>query len=273
MDLLFLKNTKKILSFALVVCTILSVICSSVMVTNAAETINGVYSYNIYKDMTDGFTAKKSYDFQLNDGADLYIVSDTAPSEELMATVRLAQKQFAADGYELNINWGAKSSAGTGDVLVNIDGTYKSEQYRLNVTNKASVTASDTRGVLYGLNALQKHLRVADTYVEANPDTNRTLHTIKGFDVVDTPDTKERTVHLDCGRKYFTKEWICNYIREMSWMGYNALELHFSEDGGFRVDFWDNKTDFISPTGNDFSWVCGGQKPSFNTQRFYINMV
>lgn len=126
MDLLFLKNTKKILSFALVVCTILSVICSSVMVTNAAGTINGVYSYNIYKDMTDEFTAKKSYDFQLNDGADLYIVSDTAPLEELMATVRLAQKQFAADGYELNINWGAKSSAGTGDVLVNIDGTYKS---------------------------------------------------------------------------------------------------------------------------------------------------
>ncbi len=26
-----------------------------------------------------------------------------------MATVRLAQKQFAADGYELNINWGAKT--------------------------------------------------------------------------------------------------------------------------------------------------------------------
>ena len=96
-------------------------------------------------------------------------------------------------------------------------------------------------GLLYGANMLQKYFRAKGS------------KTLSGFIASDAPDTKERTVMLDCARKYYTKEWICNFIREISWMGYNTIELHFSEDGGFRMDFWDDKyyTDNYIPA-NDF---------------------
>lgn len=40
-----------------------------------------------------------------------------------------------------------------------------------------------------------------------------------------------KIVHLDCGRKYFTKEWVIALIHEMKADGYNALELAFGNDG------------------------------------------
>ncbi len=242
---------------------------TAVAVASETETtpeLKGVYSYSRFKPIVDSITGHTAYDFTLTDKTRFFIVSDGTPSQELIDTVKLAQKQFAADGYVMDVVWGTEAAAETGDIVIKMDSSYAAEQYNLVVKLKAELKASDMRGVLYGLNMLQKHFRFASAYLESNPNSTCTPHTIKGFTLTDAPDTKERTVHLDMGRKYFTKDWICNYIREMSWMGYNSIELHFSEDGGFRIDFWDNTTDFTSPTGNDFSWVCGGQKPSFNYQ-------
>lgn len=44
-------------------------------------------------------------------------------------------------------------------------------------------------------------------------------------------DTYYRILHLDCGRKYFTKDWIIALINEMSAAGYNQLQLAFGNDG------------------------------------------
>lgn len=40
-----------------------------------------------------------------------------------------------------------------------------------------------------------------------------------------------KIVHLDCGRKYFTKDWIIALINEMEAAGYNQLQLAFGNDG------------------------------------------
>lgn len=40
-----------------------------------------------------------------------------------------------------------------------------------------------------------------------------------------------RIVHLDCGRKYFSANWIKALIREMAAAGYNQLQLAFGNDG------------------------------------------
>lgn len=40
-----------------------------------------------------------------------------------------------------------------------------------------------------------------------------------------------KILHLDCGRKYFSKEWIIALLNEMSAAGYNQLELAFGNDG------------------------------------------
>ena len=40
-----------------------------------------------------------------------------------------------------------------------------------------------------------------------------------------------KIVHLDCGRKYFSKEWIIALLYEMQNDGYNQLQLAFGNDG------------------------------------------
>lgn len=196
--------------------------------------------------------------FTLNDSSRFYIVSDKEPSGSLLQTVQLVQRQFAADkkpsAAVLPIVWGPADWAKTGDIVVylNTGSNIGADGYQLDVSATAKVTASDTDGLLYGLNMLHKYFRTAGS------------NTLSGFIAADTPDTKERTVMLDCARKYLTKDWICNFIKEMSWMGYNTLELHFSEDGGFRADFWDpayHRGSFQPK--NNFSWICGSHVQSW----------
>lgn len=196
--------------------------------------------------------------FTLRNSSRFYIVSDTEPTGSLLQTVQLVQRQFAADkrpsAEVLPIVWGPADWAKDGDIVVHLNSSsgIGADGYQLDVSSAAKVTASDTDGLLYGLNMLHKYFRTAGS------------NTLSGFTAADTPDTKERTVMLDCARKYLTKDWICNFIKEMSWMGYNTLELHFSEDGGFRADFWDPAyyTGSFRPE-NDFSWICGSHIQSW----------
>lgn len=46
-----------------------------------------------------------------------------------------------------------------------------------------------------------------------------------------TADNYSRILHLDCGRKYFSKNWIIALLHEMQDAGYNQLELAFGNDG------------------------------------------
>ena len=47
----------------------------------------------------------------------------------------------------------------------------------------------------------------------------------------DTDAVSKRVLHLDCGRKYFTKDWIIALINEVAYDGYNQLQLAFGNDG------------------------------------------
>lgn len=190
--------------------------------------------------------------YTLNKDSRFYIISSQEPTGELLQTVQLASREFAAAGWPsantLEIVWGPEGYIRTGDIVVAIDSSLGAEAYMLTVSGTATVTGGDNDGLLYGFHSLLKQFR----YYNSN--------TLGGFTALDVPDTKERTVMLDCARKYYTKEWICNFIRQISWMGYNTLQLHFSEDGGFRMDIWDPQyyTDNYRPE-NDFSWICGSK--------------
>lgn len=195
--------------------------------------------------------------FTLSTESRFFVVSTAEPTGDLLQTVQLAQRQFGAAGKPtsevLPIVWGPEVWAKDGDIVIKMDAQLADEAYALNVGKKAVVSAADVDGLLYGMNMLLKHFRNAESKL-----------TVQGFTAADAPDTKERTVMLDCARKYYTADWIKNFIREISWMGYNTLELHFSEDGGFRADFWDPAyyTDGYKPL-NDFSWLCGSHVQSW----------
>ena len=193
-----------------------------------------------------------SASFSLTDSSRIFVISQTEPGGLLLQTAQLLQRQFAADGMELGLVWGPVRWIRDGDIVLTLDCGIPEEGYALEVNTIAKIIASDCEGLLYGGNALQKCLR-AENY---GP--------ITGFNAENAPDTRQRVVSLDCGRKYFTKNWICNLIREMSWMGYNTLELHFSDDSGFRIDFWDPDyyCDGYRPA-NDFTWLCGSNYTSW----------
>ena len=231
--------------------------------TKAADT-------SVLGNLIDSFTSNTTTVFNLSSTSRFYFTEE--PTGDLLQTVQLVQRQFAADelpsASTLDIVWNGKDDDADGipDMLKSGDiwiklvdksvapaGVSSDEGYCLEVGSYAVVTAYGVDGLLYGLNMLHKHFRNADTT------------SIKGFTAIDTPDTKERTVQLDCARKYLTVEYVCNFIKEASWMGYNTLQLHVSEDGGFRADFWDEdyyvKDEFWPE--NDFSWICGSHVQSW----------
>lgn len=212
--------------------------------------------------LTDTFVLNCE-NFTLTDQSRLFVVADVLPSESFVQTVQLLQRQFAAAGFPTSetmpLVWGQENLVERGDIVIfaQMDASIGAEGYRLEVTDTARLYAADVDGVLYGGNMLLKQLRLAGS------------HSLRGFSCTDAPDTVQRVVSLDCGRKYYSKNWICNFIREMSWMGYNTLELHFSDDSGFRMDFWDEEyyTETYHPE-NDFSWICGSHCTSWTLSAY-----
>ena len=47
---------------------------------------------------------------------------------------------------------------------------------------------------------------------------------------------KERIFFLDCGRKYYTPEWIKKLMLTVKEEGFNTFYIHFAEDIGHRLE-------------------------------------
>ncbi len=200
----------------------------------------------------DSYEAR-SGSFLLTEQTSLCWLTEEKLSEEEAEFLHFLAQQFAAaempSGKLMSCRQG--KSGKQGEILLAWDTSVPAEGYEMEVSSEnIRITAADERGMLYGCFALIKQLRANDSL------------RIGACLLRNAPEAKERTVLLDCGRKYFTAEWIKNYIREMAYMGYNTFEMHFSEDQGIRLDIWDEDY-FQSPTGNDFTWACGGWAASW----------
>ena len=185
--------------------------------------------------------AVKTY-FRLTPAARFYIVSNEVPEEDLVSTVRLMASQFAAyslpSSEPLRIVYGPEKLAQQGDIVISL---LKEEDfsgirdvdirqaYKFDVAERIDLRACSTDGIYYGLISLMEIAFEKKTEDAAGI-------TLPYMHISDAPDIKERTVFLDCGRKYFSKEWIENFIRRSSLQRYNAIVLHFSEAEGLRLD-------------------------------------
>lgn len=201
--------------------------------------------------LTDSYISG-SGSFTLRETARLFVVSDAEPTGELLQTARLINSEFAAaglpSGTPLPLVWGDSRWALPGDIVLELVSGIAADGYRLTITSdRLTVSASDVDGLLNGAFMAMRHFRVYGG------------KEIPACTVRDEPDTKERTLMLDCARKYWSVEWIKNLIRQMSWMGYNALELHMTEDQGIRANIWRdaNGNTVRDNNGNDFGWLPG----------------
>ncbi|WP_315584216.1 glycoside hydrolase family 20 protein [Actinomyces viscosus] len=97
------------------------------------------------------------------------------------------------------------------------------EGYEMEVTTEqVTITAATAAGVFYGTRTLLQCL-AGEGRVEAGV-------------VRDFPARPVRGLHLDAARKHFTLDWLLDRVREMSWVKLNELQLHFSENEGFRLE-------------------------------------
>lgn len=212
-------------------------------------------------DMTNDESLTACYDsYEARTGSFLFTektalrwITQEAHTDDETAFLHFLAQQFAAAELPTGklMTCCSGSVGKRGEILLSLDASVPAEGFEIEVSSEnISLRAADERGMLYGCFEMIKLLRA-----------NESLR-IGGCLLRNTPEAAERTVLLDCGRKYFTAEWIKNYIREMAYMGYNTFEMHFSEDQGIRLDIWDEAY-FQSPTGNDFTWACGGWAASW----------
>ena len=119
---------------------------------------------------------------------------------------------------------------GPADVFIKLDkknpiceDSSSEEAYRIDIgENGVTVTAASENAVMYALRTIQN-------YMVAN----------KGLPygtIIDYPDVAERRLHVDCARKYISKDWFIRQIREMSFLKMNTIQMHFSENLGFRIE-------------------------------------
>ncbi|SPT53716.1 Beta-hexosaminidase [Actinomyces bovis] len=114
-----------------------------------------------------------------------------------------------------------------GDVVLQlvdaVVGTSSPEAYYLEATaQQFTITAATTTGIFYGTRTLLQCLALSGG--------------VQACTVLDEPAKPVRGLHVDAGRKYFSAQWLQERLREMAWLKLNELQLHFSENEGFRLE-------------------------------------
>ena len=155
-------------------------------------------------------------------------------NERLAEIVKLVNSEFMekeiVSKAPFAMVYAQEKDAGYGDVLITIDNvnsiteeSTSEDAYKIVIDdNGVRLTGASETAVLYGLRTIQ-NLMV----------TNSGL--VYGT-IIDYPDMAERRMHVDCARKYISKDWFIQQIREMSYLKMNALQMHFSENLGFRIE-------------------------------------
>lgn len=150
-------------------------------------------------------------------------------NEVLLRDLKRASSQLADRGVlseAPQIVFGTLENAVDNDIIVkmgtNPDLTGKNDAYAVDIKNNITISAEDETGIYYGLTSVIQMLIEGDNVLT------------KG-NIVDYSDVEDRSFHLDCARKFFTKDWIISLIKDLSWQKYNSIQLHFSENEGFRL--------------------------------------
>lgn len=174
------------------------------------------------------------------------------PDEELLQKVSLVSREFTAKGIceSLPIVYGDAARETVGDLVVQVDpeepvisaGKDDSQDYHIDTAEgKVFVRGKTEIGIMYGLRNVMKTLLLGEEIVKKDQDM----------------DVGQRIFHLDCGRKYFSREFIIALIRELSWLEMNQLEVDFSNGSGFRFELDDMTLD-VNGTEEDISVLPGG---------------
>ncbi|MDQ0599439.1 hexosaminidase [Streptomyces canus] len=146
------------------------------------------------------------------------------------ARVVVSDAELAGEGRlvagELGLTYaGERSDDRDGDLRLALDDGAGSgpESYTMTVRGgRVSISGPADSGVFYGTRTLKQEVHDGGTAPEGV--------------VRDAPAKAVRGFSLDIARKHFTAGWIEDRVRELGDLKFNQLQLHFSDDQGFRIE-------------------------------------
>ncbi|MCC8145860.1 MAG: family 20 glycosylhydrolase [Bacteroidales bacterium] len=142
-------------------------------------------------------------------------------------------QNFAAE-LKILLDIDLKVSAGKpsrGDITLDLKALQNKnpEAYSINIQNQIKVTANESIGVLWATRTLLQMLEQSEQF-----------NLPKG-EILDYPSYPMRGFMLDCGRKYFSIDFLRDYVKFMSYYKMNTFQIHLN-DNAFRQYFlndWD----------------------------------
>lgn len=137
-----------------------------------------------------------------------------------------------------------------GDIVLSIDpaladaaggARFAEEGYTLTITERnVTIAAPTAKGVYYGTRSLLQILLLDDG-----------RDSVPVGAAVDWPNYKVRGFMLDVGRRFFTADYIRDYLRLMGWFKLNQLQLHLNDNGFKGGKPWSEvQAGFRLKTGN-----------------------
>jgi len=168
-------------------------------------------------------------------------------NERLKEVVELVSAEFfdkeLPTNSEIEKVYAKESEITSKDIVVTLDENSEiteesnsDEAYKIEIgENGVNIVAASETAALYALRTIQ-HIMITND--------NR----LASGTIIDYPELEERRVHIDMARKYITKDWIIQHVREMSYFKMNAIQLHFSENMGFRIES-DTDPEIVSEDG------------------------
>lgn len=140
----------------------------------------------------------------------------------------LAEDLKLQSGYEYTADSKQAKKAAVRLEISAADSLLGAEGYVLKVTDKVTITSSTARGVFWGTRTLLQMLH------------NQNGVLAKGT-IRDYPEYPSRGFMLDVARKFFTIDYLRDYVKIMSYYKMNEFQIHLN-DNGFPA-FFDNNWD------------------------------
>lgn len=129
-------------------------------------------------------------------------------------------------GLELTV---ASGTPEAGDIYLAIDNSLLylgDEGYYFGVDDYVSITSATAKGVFYGTRSALQILK------QTQPN-----NTISKGVAKDYPKYELRGLMLDVARKFYTIEFLQDYVKLLSWYKMNTFHIHLNESiGGFRLE-------------------------------------
>lgn len=183
-------------------------------------------------------------------------IQDSSLQNEALELQKIIQKRTGGD-VKITAN---RKPAAKGINLV-IDSTSANpESYRLSVTPKGiTICGATSSGLFYGIQTLDQLLL---------GDGGQSLrHSLPAIEIEDTPRFSYRAMMLDPARHFIPVQDVKRFIDLMARYKFNALQLHLTDDQGWRIEI--KKYPKLTSAGAFRDKNSGGQGPhnGFYTQQ------